>query len=265
MTVIAVMRTSPLSRSEVSANTPLRLSVAAALAYPDGTMTASGLRREAARGRLVIERTAGKDYTTLDNIERMRELCRVESNHPGFTSALREGTSRAGSERAPSGLSSMAASTSPQDALRAKIERRSRPSQPTIARKHFVEFNGQPVESVKTAFKRAVSLSKLEGKISPHTLRHTAATWLMLIGVSTWDAAGFLGMSEKTLRDVYGHHHADYLQGAAKAIGTKKPVSLVKSLVKQRQRRPRSPQHIENVGGPGRTRTSNQTVMSGRL
>jgi hypothetical protein len=26
----------------------------------------------------------------------------------------------------------------------------------------------------------------------------------MQIGVSTWDAAGFLGMSEKTLRDVYG-------------------------------------------------------------
>jgi hypothetical protein len=32
----------------------LRLSMAAALAFPDGSMTASGLRREAARGRLVI-------------------------------------------------------------------------------------------------------------------------------------------------------------------------------------------------------------------
>jgi len=31
------------------------------------------------RGRLVIERIAGKDYTTLRNIGRMRELCRVES------------------------------------------------------------------------------------------------------------------------------------------------------------------------------------------
>ena len=71
--------------------------------------------------------------------------------------------------------------------------------------------------SVKTAFKRAVSLSKLEGKVSPLTLRHTAATWLMQIGVSTWDAAGFLGMSEKTLRDVYGHHHPDYLQGGSES------------------------------------------------
>jgi hypothetical protein len=61
-------------RDDIKPDSPLRLDVAAALAYPDGSMTASGLRREAARGRLVIERTAGKDYTTLADIERMREL-----------------------------------------------------------------------------------------------------------------------------------------------------------------------------------------------
>src|SRR5271156_3250271 len=66
------------ARSEVGDDTPLRLAVAAALAYPDGSMTASGLRREAARGRLAIERTAGKDYTTLAAIAEMRCLCRVE-------------------------------------------------------------------------------------------------------------------------------------------------------------------------------------------
>lgn len=36
----------------------------------------------------------------------------------------------------------------------------------------------------------------------------------MQLGVSTWESAGLLGMSEKTLRDVYGHHHPDYLQQA---------------------------------------------------
>jgi hypothetical protein len=49
--------------------------MAAKLAFPDGSMTASGLRREAARGRLRVERIAGKDFTTLDEIKRMRELC----------------------------------------------------------------------------------------------------------------------------------------------------------------------------------------------
>ena len=67
---------------KVKPDTPLRLDVAAALAYPDGSMTASGLRREAARGRLAIERVAGKDYTTLAAIEEMRALCRVPQKAP---------------------------------------------------------------------------------------------------------------------------------------------------------------------------------------
>ena len=51
-----------LRTDTIRPDTPLRLDVAAALAYPDGSMTASGLRREHKRGRLIIERTAGKDY-----------------------------------------------------------------------------------------------------------------------------------------------------------------------------------------------------------
>jgi len=66
-------------RDQIADDAPLRLEIAAALAYPDGSMTASGLRNEARRGRLVVERTAGKDYTTLRNIEHMRGLCRVEA------------------------------------------------------------------------------------------------------------------------------------------------------------------------------------------
>jgi hypothetical protein len=63
--------------SEVSSTAPLRLDVAAQLAFPAGGMTAAGLRREAAKGRLAIERIAGKDYTTLADIEEMRALCRT--------------------------------------------------------------------------------------------------------------------------------------------------------------------------------------------
>jgi len=59
----------------------------------------------------------------------------------------------------------------------------------------FVDFNGKPVASVKKGFKTAVGLTGLPGKVTPHTLRHTAATWLMQRGVPIWEAAGFLGMS----------------------------------------------------------------------
>ena len=66
------------STTEISSDAPLRLDVAAEIAFPFGGMTASGLRREAKRGRLVIERIAGKDYTTLRYIEEMRQQCRNE-------------------------------------------------------------------------------------------------------------------------------------------------------------------------------------------
>jgi len=55
----------------------------------------------------------------------------------------------------------------------------------------IVEFNGRPVGSVK----KAVGLAKLSGKATPHSLRHTAATWLMQRGAPVWEAAGFLGVS----------------------------------------------------------------------
>src|ERR1700730_2006352 len=73
--------------AQIKPDTPLRLYVAAAVAYPDGSMTASGLRKEAGRGRLVIERVAGKDYTTLANIQQMREVCRVKPRDHGYSSA----------------------------------------------------------------------------------------------------------------------------------------------------------------------------------
>ena len=122
-----------------------------------------------------------------------------------------------------------------------------------IAHEHFVEWNGKPIKSVKTAFRSAVALAELPGRITPHTLRHTAATWLMQLGVGEWQASGFLGMNVETLRNVYGHHHPDHLREAADAIGRHKPVSLVISLVNARKRREQAPQTIENIGGPGRT------------
>ena len=99
---------------------------------------------------------------------------------------------------------------------------------------HFVEWQGAPVKSVKTGFRHTVDLAGLWGKVTPHTLRHTAATWLMQRGVPIWQAAGFLGMSAEVLERTYGHHHPDYMRAAAHAIGSKQSqnVSLVIPLVR---------------------------------
>lgn len=71
-----------------SPDAPLRLRDAARIAFPPDqvtgrpTMTESGLRREAAAGRLTIWRVAGKDFTSLAAIREMLEKCRVETQSP---------------------------------------------------------------------------------------------------------------------------------------------------------------------------------------
>ncbi|MDW9417416.1 hypothetical protein GOB15_23795 [Sinorhizobium meliloti] len=78
-----------LDLSLVKPDSPLRLAVAAGLAFPDGSMTASGLRREIGRGRLEIEVIAGKQYVTLAAINRMRERCRENPREHGSISERR--------------------------------------------------------------------------------------------------------------------------------------------------------------------------------
>lgn len=90
-----------------------------------------------------------------------------------------------------------------------------------IGARYAVEFNGKPVKRVQIGFMGAVRDAGLED-VTPHILRHTAATWLMQQGVPTWEAAGFLGMSEKTLRSVYGHHHPDHMEQARNAIARRR-------------------------------------------
>jgi integrase len=118
-----------------------------------------------------------------------------------------------------------------------------------VVSEYFVEWNGKPVKSVKTAFKTALRLAKVSGQISPHTLRHTAATWLMQNGVDKWEAAGFLGMSVEMLDRVYGHHHPDHLRRAALSLGYRRGQSLAVPLAALRPPRASVKQGIENAGG----------------
>jgi hypothetical protein len=124
---------------------------------------------------------------------------------------------------------------------------------------YFIEWNGEPVQSVKTAFSSAVERAGLKGKVTPHALRHTAATWLMHAGVDKWEAAGFLGMSVEMLDRVYGHHHPDHLRNAAHAIGYGRRVheKLAVTLAVRSGAGRRDRQVIERIGGAGsRLRTS---------
>ena len=95
---------------------------------------------------------------------------------------------------------------------------------------HVIHFRGRPVEDVHKAWNAVAieagqAIQKEDGswKVmdSPHICRHTAATWQMQSGTDIYEAAGYLGMSPETLIQVYGHHHPDFQNKAAKATGKK--------------------------------------------
>ena len=81
-------------------------------------------------------------------------------------------------------------------------------------------INGSPIRDIKKGFAAACERAGLDD-VTPHTLRHTAATWLMQAGVSIWDASGYLSMSAKMLSEVYGHHHPDHMRSAVNALSRK--------------------------------------------
>ncbi|HEY2227846.1 MAG TPA: tyrosine-type recombinase/integrase [Xanthobacteraceae bacterium] len=82
-----------------------------------------------------------------------------------------------------------------------------------------MEWQGKPVKAVSKGFSATVKEAGLGPDVTPHTLRHTAATWLMQQGTDAWEAAGFLGMTVEMLSQRYGHHHPDHLSGAKMAFG----------------------------------------------
>ncbi len=80
-----------------------------------------------------------------------------------------------------------------------------------------IHENGARLKDVKKGFASACRRAGLKA-VSPHTLRHTAATWLMQAGVDMWDAGGYLGTTTETLQRVHAHHHPDHLRDPAEAL-----------------------------------------------
>jgi integrase len=111
-----------------------------------------------------------------------------------------------------------------------------------LSKTAVVEWNGKSIKKVRNSFAAAVATSGLNTKLSarlghdievtPHVLRHTAATWLMQGGADLWVAAGFLGMTVKQLEETYGHHHPAFQEEAANAprgqYAARKPVNKMR-------------------------------------
>lgn len=81
-----------------------------------------------------------------------------------------------------------------------------------------VAYAGLKVRDVGQGLKAAGRRAGILG-VTPHVLRHTAATHMVRSGVSIWEVAKFLGHSSVTTTErVYAHHKPEYLRDAAQAM-----------------------------------------------
>lgn len=86
-----------------------------------------------------------------------------------------------------------------------------------------LHFAGRPITGrIRTGWESIVADAGVDGAAldsTPHWMRHTAATWLMEADCPSWEAAGYMGMSMKTLEDHYGHHRPSHQSAARRAAG----------------------------------------------
>jgi integrase len=83
---------------------------------------------------------------------------------------------------------------------------------------HVIEWNGHRVGNIKEAFRTAAVRAGLPW-ITPHVLRHSAASWMAESGVPMAEIAQLLGHSDSRITErVYAKMSPTFLQGAANAL-----------------------------------------------
>lgn len=82
---------------------------------------------------------------------------------------------------------------------------------------HVVEYQGEGLKGIRRAFRDACAAAGL-ADVTPHTLRHTAATWMAQSGVPLTEIAGILGQSVQRTTERYIKHHPDYMRRGVDAL-----------------------------------------------
>jgi integrase len=82
-----------------------------------------------------------------------------------------------------------------------------------------IEWNGERVRSVRKGFSEAVRRAGLGKDVTPHTLRHTAASWMESGGIPMAQISRFLGHSnENVTRNIYAKPDTTPLLPAAEIV-----------------------------------------------
>ncbi len=96
------------------------------------------------------------------------------------------------------------------------VETRKRHAEKTTV----VQYKGQPVKSIKKAWRTLRTRSEIEGNVVTYSMRHTMARWMRQQSVPAWEVAAQLGHKAPgfTTTEIYAPHDPAYLDKAVAAI-----------------------------------------------
>lgn len=86
---------------------------------------------------------------------------------------------------------------------------------------YVISWAGEKITRIAKAFTNQAKLSGIHD-VSPHVLRHTAATWAAQNGVSMFLIGGLLGQTVQATTARYAKHSPDALRAVSKAIRRKR-------------------------------------------
>ena len=76
---------------------------------------------------------------------------------------------------------------------------------------YVLHINQKPIKSIRKGFRAARDKAGFDD-VSPYTLRHTAASWMVQKGIDTFKIARYIGNSQAMIEKHYGHLSPDHLR-----------------------------------------------------
>ncbi len=82
---------------------------------------------------------------------------------------------------------------------------------------YIIEDHGRPIKNIRNGVKAAAARVGLEG-ITPNVIRHSAATWMAMAGISMTEIAMYLGNDVRVVEKHYLHMSPNYLKDASDVL-----------------------------------------------
>jgi integrase len=100
-----------------------------------------------------------------------------------------------------------------------------------LTARYVIEHDGRNVTDLTAAWRSACELAGLATEpgdpigVTPHTLRHTACSWLLAEGRTTFQVGKYVGMSATLVEKTYGHVNDALQRETANAFGRRRNIA----------------------------------------